>query len=80
MSSPHLFPKACIDGREQDGKDGVGLIIHGQKQHKDDDSDQDSDDSGDDMLFPTTTATATVEMDGEGEENATTDEIANTGV
>ena len=46
----------------------------------DDDSDQDSDDSGDDMLFPMTTATATVEMDGEGEENAPTHEITTTGV
>ena len=34
MSSPHLFPKAYIDGREQDVKDGVGLIIHRQEQHK----------------------------------------------
>ena len=24
---PHVFPKAYIDGREQDVKDGVGLII-----------------------------------------------------
>ena len=31
---PHLFPKAYIDGREQDVKDGVGLIIRGQEQHK----------------------------------------------
>ena len=46
----------------------------------DDDSDQDSDDSGDDMLFPTTTATPTVEMDGEGEENTPTHEITTTGV
>ena len=46
----------------------------------DDDSDQDSDDSGDDMLFPMTTATATVEMDGEEEENARTDGITTTGV
>ena len=46
----------------------------------DDDSDQDSDDSGDAMLFPTTTATAMVEMDGEGEENAPTHEITTTGV
>ena len=34
LSCPHLFPKAYIDGREQDVKDGVGLIIRGQKQHK----------------------------------------------
>ena len=46
----------------------------------DDDSDQDSDDLGDDMLFPTTTATATVEIDGEEEENAPTDGITTTGV
>ena len=45
-----------------------------------DNSDQDSDDAGDDMLFPTTTATSTVEMDGEGGENAPTDETTNTGV
>ena len=31
---PHIFPKAYIDGREQDVKDEVGLIIRGQKQHK----------------------------------------------
>ena len=46
----------------------------------DDDSDQESDDSGDDMLFPTTTATPTVERNGEEGENARTDEITNTGV
>ena len=46
----------------------------------DDDSDQDSDDLNDDVHVPTTTATPTVEMDGEGGENATTDEITNTGV
>ena len=34
LSNPHLFPKAYIDRREQDVKDGVGLIICGQKQHK----------------------------------------------
>ena len=34
LSCPHIFPKAYIDGREQDVKDGVGLIIRGQKQHK----------------------------------------------
>ena len=27
LSRPHIFPKAYIDGREQDAKDGVGLII-----------------------------------------------------
>ena len=46
----------------------------------DDDSDQDSDDLGDEMLFPMTTATSTVEMDGEGGENAPTHEIMTTGV
>ena len=46
----------------------------------DDDSDQDSDDSGDEMLFPMSTATSTVEMDGEGGENAPTDGITTTGV
>ena len=46
----------------------------------DDDSDQDSDDSGDEMFFPMTTATATVEMDGKGEENTPTREITTTGV
>ena len=30
---PHVFPKAYVDGREQDVKDGVGLIIHREKQH-----------------------------------------------
>ena len=34
LSHPHLFPKAYIDGREQDVKDGVGPIIRGQEQHK----------------------------------------------
>ena len=34
----------------------------------------------DDVHVPMTTATPTVEMDGEGEENATTDAITNTGV
>ena len=28
LSHPHVFPEAYIDGREQDVKDGVGLIIH----------------------------------------------------
>ena len=46
----------------------------------DDDSNQESEDSGDEMLFPMSTATATVEMDGEQEENAPTHEITNTGV
>ena len=46
----------------------------------DDDSSQDSDDLNDEAHVPTTTATPTVEMDGEGGENATTDEITNTGV
>ena len=46
----------------------------------DDDSDQDSDDLDDDVHVPMTTATPTVEMDGEEGENATTDAIMNTGV
>ena len=46
----------------------------------DDNSDQDSDNLDDDVHVPTTTATPTVEMDGEGGENATTDAIMNTGV
>ena len=46
----------------------------------DDDSSQDSDDLDDAAHVPTTTATPMVEMDGEGGENATTDEIMNTGV
>ena len=46
----------------------------------DDDSNQDSDDLDDDVHVPMTTATPTVEMDGEGGENATTDEITNTAV
>ena len=46
----------------------------------DDDSDQDSDDFDDAAHVPMTTATPMVEMDGEGGENATTDEITNTGV
>ena len=45
----------------------------------DDDSDQDSDNLDDDAHVPTTTATPTVEMDGEGGENARTTEIMNTG-
>ena len=46
----------------------------------DDDSSLDVDDLDDEAHVPTTTATPTVEMDGEGGENATTDEITNTGV
>ena len=46
----------------------------------DDNSNQDSDNLDDDVRDPTTTATPTVEMDGEGGENATTDAIMNTGV
>ena len=46
----------------------------------DDDSSQDSDDLDDAAHVPMTTATPTVEVDGEGGENATTDEITNTGV
>ena len=46
----------------------------------DDNSDQDSDDLDDDAHVPMTTATPTVEMDGVEGENATTDEITNTGV
>ena len=46
----------------------------------DDNSDQDSNDLDDDAHVPTTTATPMVEMNGEEEENATTDEITNTGV
>ena len=43
-------------------------------------SDQDSDDLDDAAYVPMTTATPMVEMDGEGADNATTDEIMNTGV
>ena len=46
----------------------------------DDDSNQDSNDLDDDTQVPMTTATPMVEMEGEGEENATTDAITNTGV
>ena len=46
----------------------------------DNDSSQDSDGLDDDAHVPTTTATPTVEMGGEGGENATTDAIMNTGV
>ena len=45
-----------------------------------DDSDQDSDNLDDDVHVPMTTATPTVEMDGEGGENAATDAITNTGI
>ena len=44
----------------------------------DDDSDQDSDDLDDAAHVPMITATPTVEKDGEGGENATTDEIMTT--
>ena len=47
---------------------------------RDDNSDQDSDNLDDDVNVPMTTATPMVEMDGEEGENATTDEITNTGV
>ena len=46
----------------------------------DDDSNQDSANLDDGMQVPTTTATPTVEMNGEEGENATTDAITNTGV
>ena len=46
----------------------------------DDDSSLDADDLDYEAHIPTTTATPTVEMDGEAGENATTDEITNTGV
>ena len=46
----------------------------------DDDSILDADDMDDEAHVPTATATPTVEMDGEGGENTTTDEITNTGV
>ena len=45
-----------------------------------DNSDQDSDNLDDDAHAPTTTATPTVEMDGEGGENTATDAITYTGV
>ena len=50
------------------------------KPTMDDDSSQDSNNLDDEAHVPTTTATPPVEMDGEGGENATTDEITNTGV
>ena len=46
----------------------------------DDDSSLDADDLDDEAHVPTTTATPMIEMDGEGGENTTTDEITNTGV
>ena len=46
----------------------------------DDDSTLDADDLDDEAHVPTTTATPMIEMDGEGGENTTTDEITNTGV
>ena len=46
----------------------------------DDDSSLDADDLDDEAHVPTTTATPTIEMDGEEGENTTTDEIMNTGV
>ena len=46
----------------------------------DDDSSLDVDDLDDEAHVPTTTATHTIEMDGEEGENTTTDEITNTGV
>ena len=46
----------------------------------DDDSSLDVDDLDDEAHVPTTTATPTIEMDGEEGENTTTDEIMNTGV
>ena len=46
----------------------------------DDNSTLDTDDSDDEAHFPTTTVKSTIEMDGKGEENTTTDEITNTGV
>ena len=46
----------------------------------DDNSSLDADDLDGEAHVPMTTATPTVEMDGEGGENATTDEITNTGV
>ena len=46
----------------------------------DDGSDQDSDNLDDAAHVPTSTATPTVEMDGEGGGKAKTDEIMNTGV
>ena len=46
----------------------------------DDDSSLDADDLDDETHILATTATPTIEMDGEEGENTTTDEITNTGV
>ena len=46
----------------------------------DDDSTLDADDLDDEANVPTNTATPTIEMDGDGGENTTTDDITNTGV
>ena len=46
----------------------------------DDDSTLDADDLDDEANDPTNTATPTIEMDGDGGENTTTDDITNTGV
>ena len=46
----------------------------------DDNSSLDTEDLDDEAHVPTTTATPTIEMDGEEGENTTTDEIMNTGV
>ena len=46
----------------------------------DDDSTLDADDLDDESNIPTNTATPTIEMDGDGGENTTTDDITNTGV
>ena len=46
----------------------------------DDNSTLDADDLDDEANIPTTTATATIEMDGEEGENTTPDEIMNAGV
>ena len=61
---------------------GLGLdkALCGWNSVMEDDSDQDSDDLDDDVHVPMTTATPTVEMDGEEGENAATDAIMNTGV
>ena len=46
----------------------------------DDDSTLDADDLNDEANVPTNTATPMVEMDGDGGENTTSDDIMNTGV
>ena len=46
----------------------------------DDDYTLDVDDLDDEANVPTNTATPTIEMDGDGGENTTTDDITNTGV